>query len=543
MSQTLSQKYRPKNWSELVGQNHIKITLENELKTSKLAHAYLLCGPRGIGKTTVARLVAKSLNCKNIQDGYEPCNSCSACKDINGSRALDVVEIDAATHTQVDNVRENIINNARVAPSSMKYKVFIIDEVHMLSISSFNALLKTLEEPPANTIFILATTEVHKVPATIISRCQRFDFRRPTVEDITTRLEKVVRQEEIKVDLSILTIIAKHSEGHIRDAESLLGQVLSLAENGTVKPELVDLVVPRSDTALMVNLFISIVEKNVAQSLEIINKLVEDGIDLMEFTKQFIEFLRKLMLYKISVQKDFLDYFDFDKDSRKKVVSAVGAISLQKIRKAIEIFLAKFQEIRYAALPQLPLELAVVELAEEQEKLLPSHDNTPSAGSGSARVLDALPAKPKGKAIFGGSGAVKSVDMQEAPVKRSGCKASVEGLKSKWCEFLENLKKENHSLALTLKIAQLVKLEEGILTLGFKYKFYKDRLAEKNNRGLVEKVLSQTLADDVCIECLVGENFLPEEIIVKKEEISESAQANQPDVLDMAVKAFGGGAV
>mgnify|MGYP001294610995 CR=1 FL=1 len=192
MSATLYRKYRPQKFSDLVGQNHIKITLQNEIKTNKLAHAFIFAGPRGVGKTTTARILAKAINCQdNEKDQTEPCNSCSACQEITGSRALDVVEIDAASHTGVDNVRENIITTAKLSPARLKYRVFIIDEVHMLSISAFNALLKILEEPPKNVIFILATTEIHKVPVTIISRCQRFDFKRVSAKEIVNLLATI----------------------------------------------------------------------------------------------------------------------------------------------------------------------------------------------------------------------------------------------------------------------------------------------------------------------------------------------------------------
>lgn len=202
---TLYRKYRPQTFAEAVGQNHIKLTIQSELATDKIAHAYLFCGPRAVGKTTFARLVAKAINCLNRQEGsFEPCDKCESCQEIVLGRALDIIEIDAASNTGVDNVRDNIIASARVSPSKSKYKVFIIDEVHMLSISAFNALLKILEEPPKRVVFILCTTETHKVPATIISRCERFDFKRIGLVDIVKKLSHIVREEKVKVDKDIL---------------------------------------------------------------------------------------------------------------------------------------------------------------------------------------------------------------------------------------------------------------------------------------------------------------------------------------------------
>ena len=300
MSLAIYRKYRPQKWSDLTGQNHIKVTLQNEIEAEKIAHAYLFTGPRGIGKTTTARLFAKALNCQERKQGQsEPCNKCDSCLELVEGNDLDILEIDAASHTGVDNVRENIIANARFTPVKRKYKVFIIDEVHMLSISAFNALLKILEEPPEYTIFILATTEVHKVPATIISRCQRFDFKKINAEDLIKRLTLICQQEGVKVSKKVLTNIARVSEGCLRDAESLLGQVLSLGEK-EVSEEEASLIIPASNYNLVVELIDYLRYKNAEQSISLINKLVTDGVDLMQFTDELIEFLRKMILSKIS---------------------------------------------------------------------------------------------------------------------------------------------------------------------------------------------------------------------------------------------------
>jgi len=220
---TLYRDYRPQNFSEVLGQNHIKITLQNEIAAGKLAQAFLFCGPRAVGKTTLARVLAKTVNCQDRPKGDpEPCNHCASCQAITQGKNLDVVEIDAASNTGVDNVRENIINFSRLAPASSNYKVFIIDEVHMLSISAFNALLKIIEEPPRYVIFILCTTEIQKVPATIISRCERFDFKRISVADIVKKLTLIANRENIQIDPEVLEAVARRSGGHLRDAESLL---------------------------------------------------------------------------------------------------------------------------------------------------------------------------------------------------------------------------------------------------------------------------------------------------------------------------------
>src|SRR3989338_3890144 len=221
MPQALYQKYRPKTWAEITDQRHIKITLEHEIVRNQIAHAYLFVGPRGVGKTTTARLFAKAVNCVNRQpESAEPCNTCAVCERLNNGQSFDIIEIDAASHTGVDHVREYILESVEVTAGHGQYRVYIIDEVHMLSTAAFNAMLKVLEEPPAHVIFILATTEAHKVPATIISRCQRFDFKRIPADAIRDRLREMSTKEGIVVDESVLAEVAEHADGSLRDAES-----------------------------------------------------------------------------------------------------------------------------------------------------------------------------------------------------------------------------------------------------------------------------------------------------------------------------------
>src|SRR3989339_2047478 len=293
---TLYRKYRPQKFSELIGQNHIKITLQHELERGEIGHAYLFCGPRGLGKTTTARLFAKAVNCVNRKDGEsEPCNKCNSCTSIMTGNSVDMIEIDAASHTGVDNVRENIIENARFAPSRLKYKVFIIDEVHMLSTSAFNALLKTLEEPPAHAIFILATTEAQKLPATIISRCQRFNFKKVGFDNMIERLEGICKSEKIKVDKKVLERIVNKSDGCVRDAESLLGQILSL-DLKNISSEDAEMILPTSNIGSILEFINLILDKQAAAGVEMIQKLIDDGVNLEQFAYDTIEALRLAMI-------------------------------------------------------------------------------------------------------------------------------------------------------------------------------------------------------------------------------------------------------
>ena len=296
MGIALYRKYRPQTFNDLTGQNHIRVTLENELAGNTVAHAYLFTGPRGVGKTSLARIFAKALNCLKRQAGEsEPCNACEACLEQTAGRSLDVIEIDAASNTGVDNVRENVIEHVRFAPTSRRYKVFIIDEVHMLSTSAWNALLKTLEEPPAHAVFIMATTEIHKVPATIISRCQRFDFKRIPFESMVERLKHMAAGEGVAVDAAVIEAVARLGDGCLRDAESLLEQVLSLDEKKIGLAEAA-LVLPRSNAQLVVEFVDALADRQGGRAVELVNRLVEEGIDLQQFTNETIEYLRTLLM-------------------------------------------------------------------------------------------------------------------------------------------------------------------------------------------------------------------------------------------------------
>ncbi|MFC1756533.1 DNA polymerase III subunit gamma/tau, partial [Patescibacteria group bacterium] len=282
MSETLYRKYRPEKFSEVIGQQNIVQTLQNSIKNDRLGHAYLFTGPRGTGKTTLARLFAKTINCQKIKES-EPCLLCDACKNISENKSLDIIEIDAASHTGVDNIRE-LKETVKLPPSLTKYKIYIIDEVHMLSPGAFNALLKTLEEPPAHAIFILATTEIHKVPDTILSRCQRFDFARLSLENIVRKLSSISKKEKIKIDTSSLETIAIAAEGGMRDAESLLAQIMALEDKNITQKD-VEGILGTAEHKSIEDMAGFILGKNVSSALSLINEISENGYNLEVFSK------------------------------------------------------------------------------------------------------------------------------------------------------------------------------------------------------------------------------------------------------------------
>lgn len=365
----LYRKYRPKTFGEVVNQKHVIQTITNAILLGKVAHAYLFCGPRGTGKTTVARILAKAVNCETNNQkpkiaNFEPCNKCASCEEINSGRSMDLVEIDAASNRGIDEIRQ-LREGIRFSPTRLKYKVFIIDEVHMLTREAFNALLKTIEEPPAHAIFILATTEVHKMPPTIISRCQRFDFHKFALADIVSRLKFVAREEKVKIDQPALELIALNADGAIRDAESLLGQVMAM-EDKDITLEEVQTILGTVDISAVVEMINFIIGREAAAAINFINKIVEEGYDLGQFAKSLINYLRKMMILKTAPASDILRFRglvapEFTDEQTRTILEQAQKFSSADLIKLLRLFIEAENQIKSAIFPQLPLELLIVE--------------------------------------------------------------------------------------------------------------------------------------------------------------------------------------
>ena len=360
--QVLARKWRPQVFEDLVAQNHITNTLKNAIKLNRVAQAYLFTGPRGVGKTTTARLLAKALNCINGPT-ETPCNECNSCLEINIGRSLDVLEIDGASNRGIDEIRD-LREKVKYAPTQGKYKIYIVDEVHMLTTEAFNALLKTLEEPPPHVVFIFATTEPHKVPSTILSRCQRFDFRRIPLSEIITSLEEIAKAENVKITRDALFLIAKKSDGGMRDAQSMLDQISSLGEN-EITDEIVREILGLVDQDIFFQITEALKQKNPAETLNKLNDIITQGYDLYEFILGLLEHLRNLLLIKVGtitedVSEMSSNYLDlYNKQS--------NYFAIEDLLRMINLTNATEIQLKRASYPRILLESLLIRLAKLDE--------------------------------------------------------------------------------------------------------------------------------------------------------------------------------
>lgn len=358
----LYRKFRPDAFSDVKGQDHIVTTLKNQLRANRIGHAYLFTGTRGTGKTTVAKIFAKTVNCEHpTEDG--PCGECRICKAIAAGASMNVIEIDAASNNGVDNIRE-IIDEVSYSPAEGKYKVYIIDEVHMLSPGAFNALLKTLEEPPSYVIFILATTEVHKIPITILSRCQRYDFKRISIDTITDRMKELMDTEQVQVEDRALRYIAKVADGSMRDALSLLDQCIAFHLGKELTYDMTLDVLGAVDTEVFSRLLRFVMERNVLGCIELLEEIVMQGRELVQFVTDFTWYLRNLML--VQTADNLEDVIDMSTDNLANLKEEAAMLSMDQIIRYIHIFSELSGQIRYAAQKRILVEIALIKLCKPE---------------------------------------------------------------------------------------------------------------------------------------------------------------------------------
>jgi len=502
MSTTLYRKYRPSDFSQVIGQKHVVQTLQNSIKSGRIGQAYLFAGPRGTGKTSIARIFAKTINCAHLKNG-EPCLKCDSCKTILDGRALDIIEIDAASHTGVDNIRE-LRETVKLPPSSLKYKVYIIDEVHMLSGGAWNALLKTLEEPPEHVVFILATTEVHKIPETILSRVQRFDFTRLTIEEIIERLKQISKLEKVSVEPEALEIIAASSEGGMRNAESLLGQVIALEDKKVTAKE-VEFILGTVSEKEIADFVGQLVEHNFPAVFSRIADLRESGIDFKNFGKALLNYLRQMLVLKINPDLGKKLSYELTKERLGQIQKQIAEIEIDAILDMINILQENTERFKNSRIPQLYLEASIARLA------VNSDDSPAPPIATQTDVKKKKPAEEK-SAAENRSPKTSAEPKKELtkPDRKENSSTDLELVLARWLDIMESLKSYNHSLSSVLKMASPSLIEGKNLIIKTKYDFYKDKITETQNRLTIEDAIDKITGVNLKIKTLTEKEFQTE---------------------------------
>lgn len=575
--QVIARKWRPQSFGEVVGQTHITQTLHNALKNGRIPHAILFTGPRGTGKTTSARILAKALRCPNAVD-FIPCNECSSCAEIATSSSVDVIEIDGASNNGVDSIRD-LRETVGYMPSSGKYKVYIIDEVHMLSTSAFNALLKTLEEPPEHIIFIMATTEVHKIPQTILSRCQRFDFRRISVKQIAEHLKHICASDNVPADDEALWLVAKQADGSMRDSQSLLDQVITFA-NGPLTKNLVQQILGLTDRELLFNTLDLILERNSKEMIQNFQSLKLAGLEPELFFQELIELTRHLLVIKIS-GADATSIIEIPESEFERLAFLTQKASQEDIHMLFDMLLKAAQDLSYAQDPMLVVEMLLLRLSSGpkihdlqsllaaagtgQALAIPVTSHTPataghhSASGGHASTNSTAQgnskpgfASPLSAALAGNKAQAKTAAAAPAPVAPAAPavkkKATGETASDKWIHFIELLRTEDALFA--AKLENIVFNSEADKKLSLSVPkhlvFLKDQLNEAATKKKLQGYIDSYWGDGYALEVAMQsspQGETAQAIMSKKTQIAEEEIKqkilNDPKVI-AAQKAFNG---
>jgi DNA polymerase-3 subunit gamma/tau len=563
---SLYRKYRPENFNDLIGQDQVKQTLKNALKNDRVAHAYLFAGPRGTGKTSTAKVFAKSLNCANPSPNFEPCGECNSCQRIEKGNSLDVIEIDAASNRGIDEIRE-LREKVKFYPGEGKYKVYIIDEVHMLTKGAFNALLKTLEEPPESVVFILATTEPHEVITTIMSRCQRFDFTLLTLNNLKQRLEYIAASEGYEIEKEALDILARSARGGMRDAISLLDQAISFSD-GQLSAEKITRMLGRINKTDLKQFLVHLSKKQSQQALELLNKQLESGLGIERFSDELIEYCRELLLIKeCGIDSGILEY---SRSYLEEIASAAANLSTKEITQIIDEFASLKEKLRSSARPRLQLEISVIKLSSRESSgsglearlseiefklnnLLTNKDNSnfkkeltaKKSELGSAAVDDNIQknkeestndSSDQQKAQIEEDSQSKKEIEPKTPAVKENAKSdssagtgnlSLEQVKDNWGRVLNEIRQLDVSVQALLREGEPLAVDKKTVTVAFpetKKFHYKGAVS---NKALISRVLRNVLNEAVELELQLG---------AKKKELNEArtnqAKKNDADIVE-----------
>lgn len=529
MYQALYRQYRPKTFDEVLGQEHVTTTLKNQIISGNIGHAYLFSGTKGTGKTSTAKIFSRAVNCLHPIDG-NPCNECEICKGIMDESIMDVIEMDAASNRKIEDIRE-LKDKVIYPPSKAKYKIYIVDEVHMLTNQAFNALLKTLEEPPKHLIFILATTELQKLPQTIISRCQRFDFKRLSSRDIMFNMRNILDKLNIKVEDRILHLIARNSDGAMRDALSLLDQLISYNSNNLTYSDALK-ILGIANTDLIFSLVENIKNRNIEDSLLAINNIIQEGKDIIQFIKDLIYHYRNLLIAKTS--NNAMDVMDMDEEMIKEYIKQSSDMTLDYILKSIEILNDSEKRMSWSTQPRIIIEMALIKLINLEERIS-LEDRVKNLESMIYKGEIAVPSKKQQmqkKVEENGNinHRIENEDKKEIEQEEriesiidDGSELSLETIKANWDKILRIVKEKDVKTNAFLKEGRPLLFSDSNLIIAYdnKFVFHKEAMERPNNKELVENIVSSFFNKSIKIKFAMESDKLEHEMEDKKDIIKD----------------------
>lgn len=541
MHKALYRVYRPKNFSDVIGQEHIVRTLKNQIENNNVGHAYLFCGTRGTGKTSTAKIFSRAVNCTNLHND-EPCNECENCREILEDKTMDVVEIDAASNNSVDDIRE-LRENVKYSPAKAKYKVYIIDEVHMLSQGAFNALLKTLEEPPSYVIFILATTEPHKIPATILSRCQRFDFKRVTVKDISSRMRYICEKEGIEADEKALNLIARNSQGALRDALSILDQCISFEGNKISYNDVIELLGSVNIEQLF-DLAESIIKEDTRKSLQILNDFIIWGKDVRNLVNDLIDHFRNLMVCKIS--NDLDEIISLPEETIDLLKQQAETIDTNNLIRILNILSEAQDGMKISSNARVLMEVTMMKIAqpmfdESKEALIKRIENLEQKiESGNIKVNHISTNQTVDNFNENNQQNNNTVEKQEDEnIEYENLKGDdIKLVEKSWKKILQKMKEDkNQVIRALLQDVDSFNISEDTLYIIFtdNYSFAKSRLDSPATIQYVEKVIREVLNRSFSVKIALKSQLSNLNTQIKKEDKGEQILKNivSEDILEV----------
>jgi len=531
---SLYRKYRPRNFAEIVGQRHVTQTLVNAVRSDRIAHAYLFCGPRGTGKTSTARVLAMALNC---QEGTspEPCGVCETCQRTLSGVALDVIEIDAASNRGIDEIRA-LRERVGLAPAESRYKVYIIDEVHMLTGEAFNAFLKTLEEPPRHVVFVLATTEPHRVLPTILSRCQRFDFHRVGTKEIEAVLQMVAEKEGIEVDEKAVAIIVHAADGSVRDALTLLDQAIAYAE-GAVTSEIASEILGGIDFDLLASFAEILLRRDVAGALELVERVVAEGKDLRQLVVGLIGHYRNLLV--ASVDRRGAAALALPEEIAARVSEQARAVPPAEVVRTLDLLAETDREFRFTSQPRLLVELAAVRICQSaaEGKPAPPAQAAPAAERPAPRGRSASSSSARASKAESPPAAAPPSPPAPAPksVSEGDAADTLSEIRRRWEEILAFLNRSTATKRVSSFLLEAVPtaLSEGVLTLSFRQQFHHGQMTSESRKKVVAEAIVQVVGVSVAIRCELGSGDDP----------PGPSAGNQPPLIQDIMTTFPGSTV